>query len=191
MIDQVWIAALYEEGQAIRKEEHQEQPSTLHAHSSTQPSTSTYTTEDPARLELMHEMQLQRPVYHEGGNKILCGSCDYSLWYESSKNPNSLTTNLLMIEGKRSYDAMPQLAAYMGMVHAARKEDWKPNGVVYGIATNGVESRFCRLDDHGVFYDTPMLEWKNNADRIFSRMRAIIQPLPFLLLVQRLLGIRC
>jgi hypothetical protein len=62
MIDQVWIAALYEEGQAIRKEEHQEQPSTLHAHSSTQPSTSTYTTEDPARLELMHEMQLQRPV---------------------------------------------------------------------------------------------------------------------------------
>jgi hypothetical protein len=80
-----------------------------------------------------------------------------------------------MIEAKRSYDAMPQLAAYMGMVHAARKEDWKPNGVVYGIATNGVEFRFCRLDDHGVFYDTPMLEWKNNADRIFSRMRAIIR----------------
>jgi len=84
-----------------------------------------------------------------------------------------------MVEVKRrgssTLSAMPQLAAYMGIVHAARKEDRKQNAIVYGIASNGTEFQFCRLDHDGVFSRMKSLEWLFEADRIFSIMRAVIR----------------
>jgi hypothetical protein len=71
---------LYEEGQRSNQQSEQVQglSNTSHAHPSN-------TQEDPAKLELLHEMPLSRLVTHEGETKLLSGFADYSVWYDSAK----------------------------------------------------------------------------------------------------------
>lgn len=164
ILDQILICSLYEEGHTSDQQPKQakdEGPSNIsHAH----PSTSDTNTqeEDPAKLELLHEMPLSKLVTHEGETQLLSGFADYSIWYDSAKE-KPLATNLLIIEAKRwgTTDlAMPQLAAYMGIVHTTRKEESKQNSVVYGAASNGGIFRFCRIDNNGFFVHIRLLEWE-------------------------------
>ena len=166
ILDQILICSLYEEGHTSDQQPKQakdEGPSNIsHAH----PSTSDTNTqeEDPAKLELLHEMPLSRFVTHQGETKLLTGFADYSVWYDSAKK-KTLATNLLIVEAKRwgTTDlALPQLAAYMGIVHSTRKEESKENYVVYGAASDGGVFRFCRIDNDGVFTHSRLLEWEED-----------------------------
>jgi hypothetical protein len=135
------------------------------------------TQEDPAKLELLHEMPFTRLVIHEGESKLLSGFADYSIWYESASQ-KTMATNLLIIEAKRwggTDYALSQLIAYMGIVHTTRKEELKENSVVYGLASDGKVFRFCRIDSNGVFTKSLLMEWEDKPDQIFSVIRSIIR----------------
>ena len=143
------------------------------------PRTSDTDTEDPAVLELLHETCLSRVVTHKGETKRLYGFADYSIWYDSTKKEKeALATNLLIVEAKRRFftdAALPQLASYMGIVHASRKDMSKENCVVYGIASDGWTFRFCRIDNDGVFVSSNLLHWTRHKDRIYSIIRSLLQ----------------
>jgi hypothetical protein len=143
------------------------------------PRTSDTDAEDPAVLELLHETCLSRVVTHKGETKRLYGFADYSIWYDSTKKgKEALATNLLIVEAKRRFytdAALPQLASYMGIVHASRKDISKENCVVYGIASDGWTFRFCRIDNDGVFVSSDLLQWTRHKDRIYSIIRSLLQ----------------
>jgi len=108
---------------------------------------------------------------------MLSGFADYSVWYDITENQKSLATNLLLIEAKRrgnSEIALPQLAAYMGIVHATRKADKKYNKVVYGVACDGSCFIFCRIDNTGAFTMSEPLFWAWRAKKIYSILRAVL-----------------
>lgn len=71
--------------------------------------------------------------------------------------------------------ALPQLIAYMGIVHTTRKEESKENSVVYGAASDGGIFRFCRIDNDGFFTHSRLLEWEEDADKIYSIMRSLLR----------------
>lgn len=122
-------------------------------------------------------MPLSKLVTHEGETKLLSGFADYSVWYDSAKK-KTLATNLLIVEAKRwgTTDlALPQLAAYMGIVHTTRKEESKENYVVYGAASDGGVFRFCRIDNDGFFTHSRLLEWEEDADQIYSIIRSLLR----------------
>lgn len=169
ILDQILICSVYEEG-----------TKTSHAHPSSTSSTNPNSTtkEDPAMLELQHETQLSYQVTHKGEKKLLSGFADYSIWYDSAAK-DTLATNLLIIEAKRQKGtdfALAQLAAYMGIVHARRKENHKQNSVIYGVASDGADFRFCRVDNDDVWTQSRLLEWsQGDGAKIYSIMRALIR----------------
>jgi len=122
-------------------------------------------------------MLLSRVVTHEGERKTLCGFADYTLWYDSTQK-KSLATNLLIVEAKKfgtSGTALPQLIAYMGIVHATRKAEGKDNAIVFGAASDGHEFRFCRINNNGDFTRSKVLEWEYDSNLIYSIMRSIVR----------------
>ncbi len=176
ILDQIIICSLYEEGNAPYQQQGQDKRSNnvAHAHPST---SNTSTEEEPAKLELLYEIQLSRLVTHEGEIKLLSGFADYSVWYDSSKK-KTLATNLLIVEAKRRYGtdtALPQLASYMGIIHTVRKEESKDNCVVYGASSDGIAFRFCRIGNNGVFVQSDLLEWPRHKDQIYAIMRSLIR----------------
>jgi hypothetical protein len=179
ILDQILICSLYEEGHRSDQQPKQVKdkgPSNIsHAHPST---SDTNTQEDPAKLELLHEMALSRLVTHQGETKLLTGFADYSVWYDSAKK-KTLATNLVIIEAKRQYYtdvALPQLAAYMGIVYTTRKEESKENCVVYGASSDGRDFRFCRINNDGVFVKSRLLEWgSGDKDQIYSIVRSLLR----------------
>lgn len=185
IIDQILICSIYEEGNKSNRQLKQVQDktpgSTSHAHPPTlHPSTDPppRMKEDPAMLELQHETPILRHVIHNGETKLLSGSADYSIWYESATK-NTLATNLLIIEAKRRFAtdlALPQLVAYMGVIHTCRKEELKQNSIIYGAASDGVAFRFCCIDSDGVWVMSKLLEWDmGDAGRIYSIFRSLIR----------------
>jgi hypothetical protein len=89
-----------------------------------------------------------------------------------------MATNLLIVEAKRQYytdAALPQLASYMGIVHASRKAQSKENSIVYGAASDGSNFRFCRIDNNGVFNQSGLLEWRWHKDKIYSIIRSLLR----------------
>jgi hypothetical protein len=180
ILDQILICSLYEEGHRSDQQPKQVKDDGPCNLSHTYPSSSdTSTQEDPAKLELLHEMPLSRLVTHQGETKLLTGFADYSVWYDSAKK-KTLATNLLIVEAKRRYQtdaALPQLAAYMGIVHTTRKEESKQNCVVYGASSDGRAFRFCRIDNDGVFVQSGQLEWRTTVERekIYSIMRSLLR----------------
>lgn len=78
VLDQILISCLFEEGQ--RPHQQQRQVGFLSQTSHAHPSTSdTNIQDDPAKLELLHEMPLSKLVTHEGETKLLSGFADYSV----------------------------------------------------------------------------------------------------------------
>lgn len=176
VLDHILIYSLYEEGQRSNQEPQETQNPTItfRAHPST---SDTSIQEEPAKLELLHEMPFSKLVIHEGETKLLTGFADNSVWYDSAKK-KTLATNFLIVEAKRwgTTDlALLQLAAYMGIVHATRKEESKENSVVYGAASDGGIFRFCRIDNNGLFAHSRLLEWEEDADQIYSIMRFLLR----------------
>ena len=161
IVDQILVSAIYEENHT----------QTTHERASSQP-------EDPAVLELQHETQLQRQVIYEGEARLLSGYADYTVWYKSPKRAN-LATNLIIIEAKKIHSTdtcLGQLAAYMGLVHAYRKEEEKQNSVIYGAATDGLSFRFCRIDNEGNWSQSRLMEWETeDKARIYSVFRSLIR----------------
>jgi hypothetical protein len=89
-----------------------------------------------------------------------------------------MATNLLIVEAKRQYytdAALPQLASYMGIVHASHKGQSKENCIVYGAVSDGWNFRFCQIDNDGVFLHSNLLEWKWNKDEIYSIIRSLLR----------------
>ncbi len=90
-------------------------------------------------MELQHETQFQRQVTYEGKTRLLSGYADY--------NP---ATNLIIIEVKKinSVDTcLDPSTAYMGVVHAYKKEEQKEDSVIYGAASDDLSFRLCRIDN--------------------------------------------
>ena len=162
MIDQILISAVYEENHT----------QTAQQRASLQQS------EDPAVLELQHETQFQRQVIYKGEPRLLSGYADYTVWYESQKKSN-FATNLIIIEAKKinSTDTcLGQLTAYMGVVHAYRKDEQKQNSVIYGAASDGLSFRFCRIDNEGNWSQSRLMEWEmGDKSRIYSVFRSLIR----------------
>jgi hypothetical protein len=179
ILDHILICSMYEEGNRsdrLLKQDKDERPSyPPHSHPSI---LNTSTKEDPAKLELQHETPLSRRVSHNGETKLLTGFADYTIWYDSAKK-NTLATNLLIVEAKRRFQtdaALPQLVAYMGLIHTQRKEESKQNCVVYGASSDGLDFRFCRIDNDGVFVKSKLLEWKaGDRDKIYSIIRSLVR----------------
>ena len=161
IIDQILISALYEENNT----------QTTQHRASSQP-------EDPAVLELQHETKIQRQVTYGGETRLLSGYADYTVWYESETISN-LATNLIIIEAKKfnlTDSCLGQLTAYMGVVHAYRKDEQKQNSVIYGAASDGLSFRFCRIDNEGNWSQSRLLEWKmGDKGRIYSVFRSLIR----------------
>jgi hypothetical protein len=185
IIDQILICSIFEEGNKSSRQAKQAQNTTVSQPSHAHPTTSHLSKElppsieeDPAMLELQHETLISRPVIHNGETKLLSGFADYSVWYDSAKK-NTLATNLLIIEAKRRFVtdfALPQLASYMGAVHARRKEEQKQDSVIYGAASDGFTFRFCRIDGDGVWTMSRLLEWESgDAGKIYSIFQALIR----------------
>jgi hypothetical protein len=89
-----------------------------------------------------------------------------------------MATNLLIVEAKPPYYtdvALPQLACYMGIVHASRKAQSKENCIVYGAASDGSNFRFCQIDNDGVFNRSALLEWDWNKNEIYSIIRSLLR----------------
>lgn len=161
VLDQILISALYEENNT----------QTTQHRASSQP-------EDPAVLELQHETQIQRLVTYGGKTRLLSGYADYTVWYESQGRSN-LAINLIIIEAKKfnlTDSCLGQLTAYMGVVHAYRKDEQKQNAVIYGAASDGLSFRFCRIDNEGNWSQSRLLEWEDgDKDRIYSVFRSLIR----------------
>ena len=134
--------------------------------------------EDPAILELQHETQFQRQIVYQGETRLLKGYADYTVWYDS-RNKSSLATNLIIIEAKKigfTDTCLGQLTAYMGIVHAKRKDEQKQNSVIYGAASDGLSFRFCRIDNEGNWSRSRLMEWQmEDKDRIYSVFRSLIR----------------
>lgn len=134
--------------------------------------------EDPALLQLRHETPIQRKVNFKGEDRLLCGSADYSVWYDTRES--NLATNLIIVAAKKSGWTdlcLPQLTAYMGAVHDIRKEEGKTNSTVFGVATDGNMYRFCRIDNDGRWSESFLLEWKRKEQKpkIFAIFRHLIR----------------
>lgn len=161
MIDQILVSAIYEEN---------------HTQAARQRASSQL--EDTAVLELQHETQLQRHVTYGGEARLLIGYADYTIWYDSRERSN-LATNLIIIEAKKlnyTDTCLGQLTAYMGVVHAYRKDERKENSVIYGAASDGLSFRFCRIDNEGNWSQSRLMEWEEgDKGRIYSVFRSLIR----------------
>ncbi|OBT70506.1 hypothetical protein VE03_00187 [Pseudogymnoascus sp. 23342-1-I1] len=174
ILDQIFIASIYEE--SLASQTGLDKPLAMqHAH----PPQRRPPVEDPAHLELLHETQLSRKITYKGEESILMGSADYALYYESQAK-GSFNTNLVIVEAKKNEcadGAVPELVSYLGIVSAARRKQNKANATLYGIASDGVVFRFCRVDNDGVFNRSVSLDWwkGDHKDRIFSMIRTIVR----------------
>lgn len=161
IIDQILISALYEENHT---------QTTQHRVSSPP--------EDPAVLELQHKTRFQRQVAYGGETRLLSGYADYTVWYEQQKKSN-LATNLIVIEAKKinlTDACLGQLTAYMGVVHADRKNEQKENSVIYGAASDGFSFRFCHIDNEDNWSRSRLMEWDiGDKGRIYSVFRSLIR----------------
>jgi hypothetical protein len=172
ILDQILICSIYEEGNRSGQQSKQLKDKGPSASSHAHPSR-----EDPAKIELLHETPLSKLVTHQGETKLLTGFADYRVWYDSVQK-KLLATNLVIIEAKRRHQtdaALSQLAAYMGIVHATRREESKQNCVVYGASSDGNDFRFCRIDNNGDFVKSRLLEWELDKDQIYSIMRSLLR----------------
>lgn len=81
----------------------------------------------PTVLKLLYETFLQRPIAFKEELRLLSDYADYTVWYEAQRK-QYLSTNLIIIETKkrdRTDTCLGQLAAYMGIIHAGKKENKK------------------------------------------------------------------
>lgn len=147
-------------------------------HSQTPQQQSSSLPDDPAVLELQHETKSQRQVIFRGEASPLTGYADYTVWYDSKKTYN-FDTNLIIIEAKKvgSTDTcLGQLTAYMGLVHAYRKDERKQNSVIFGAASDGLTFRFCRIDNEGNWSQSRLMEWEmGDKGGIYSLFRSLIR----------------
>ena len=82
----------------------------------------------------------------------------------------------MIIEAKRRYHtdaALPQLVAYMGIAHTTRKKESRQNCVAYGASSDGMDFRFCQIDNNGVFVTSRLLGWGLDKDQISSIFKTI------------------
>lgn len=194
MINELLFSCLFEESKAMEQEQQATQlnpwledaynaalqasnpllqSTDLHSHSS-----SSYLDEDAAKLMLMYETHFESLVTHRGEKKLLSGFADYSIWYDSAIDQKLLATNLLIIKAKKygtTTLALPQLAAYMGVIHTTRKADRKYNAVVYGVALDAEYFIFCRINNDGIFMRSRMFEWGWQAQEIYSIFRSLLR----------------
>ncbi|OBT89332.1 hypothetical protein VE02_01440 [Pseudogymnoascus sp. 03VT05] len=177
VLDQLLITSIYEESNK-QMTEVQDQDPNLTSHHLHRSAYQPRILENPAKLELLRETPLSMIVTHGGERKLLSGFADYALFYGGSDL--TLATNLVIVEAKRRFgtdSTLPQLAAYMGIVHTTRKNGPGKNCVVYGMSSDGNSFRFCRINNDGMFSNTRLLEWEIEADRgrIYSILRSIIR----------------
>ncbi|KAJ5310797.1 uncharacterized protein N7443_003258 [Penicillium atrosanguineum] len=89
--------------------------------------------------------------------KMLCGRPDYALWYGAQAN---VETNLVIVEAKTSDEigkGERQVLAYMGLVHAGRKERGREDTTVYGIATDCIKLFFYQVNDSSKWCSTILI----------------------------------
>ncbi|RFU24436.1 hypothetical protein B7463_g11898, partial [Scytalidium lignicola] len=166
IIDQILVSALYEENEA-------------QGHGKGKGQSNADDPDEPAKLQLVHEMPILKEVLHEGEKKMLSGYVDYTIWYDI-RDKKSLATNLVIVEAKRaplSLSAMAQLAAYMGVIHTTRKEKGKQNCLVYGLLSDGKNFVFSRINNDGVFRSSQVLDWMHpvQRDKIYTIMRFLLR----------------
>ncbi|OBT50282.1 hypothetical protein VE04_09482 [Pseudogymnoascus sp. 24MN13] len=169
ILDLILVTAMYEEGKLADPDRNIHPAPVPHVHPP----------EDPARLELLHEVPLSTEVVHKGEQRSLTGYAGYTLFYNRfSSDP--LATNLVVVEAKRRGGtdlALPQLISYLGIIHKARQEKKKENSMAYGIISDGNVFRFCRVANDGKYGQSGLLEWSRVTERgkIYSIIRSIIR----------------
>lgn len=180
ILDQIIVSAMYEEnGPRLR----QPSSSSLENQAIPEPQAGVFqqwstSSEDAAVLELQHETFLQRPVAFKGERRLLSGYADCTVWYDAQRKQD-LSTNLIIIEAKKrdhTDTCLGQLTACMGIIHASRKEKKKENSTIYGVASDGLSFRFCRIDNNGHWCKSNLLDWNRRcATNIFSIFRSLIR----------------
>ena len=64
----------------------------------------------------------------------------------------------------------------MGIAHACRRDEQKQNSVIYGVASDGLSFRFCRIDNEGNWSQSRLMEWEmGDKGRIYSVFRSLIR----------------
>jgi hypothetical protein len=174
VLDQILISALYEESHNKSYQQPDSSQVMSHAHPHQQDIDQN---EDPAQLQLLHETNLSKRVTYMGRSRMLTGSADYSIWYESMEK-QSMATNLIIVEAKREFAtdaALSQLICYMGIVHTTRKQEMRENCKVYGFTSDGKSFRFCEIDNNSNFRTSSQLEWRSRREQIFYIIRHLIR----------------
>ena len=114
----------------------------------------------------------------KGETRLLSGFADYTVWYESPTK-SKLATNLIIVEAKKlnfTDTCLAQLTAYIGVLHARRKDEKKQNCVIYGVATDGLTFRFVRIDNEGNWSESRLLEWdRGDKGKIYTIFRSLIR----------------
>lgn len=177
ILDQIIISNIYEESskETMGPQEDQDLRTRI-SHLSV---SMTGAPEDLAKLELSHKTPLSKAVIYKREKRLLSGLADYSLSYKGS-NSKTLDTNFVIVQAKHQYCpdlGMPELAAYMGIIHTTRKEDSKHDCVVFGMVSDGIVFRFCQTDNEGIFAEGKPLDWscKDHPEEIYSNLRSIIR----------------
>lgn len=135
------------------------------------------TTSLDSEMCLFFETELKQTVTFKGKPHVLSGLADYSLGY---RNDDTGSGNLIVVEAKRKDDMRKvygQLLCYMGMIHQARKAESKNSAVIFGVATDGFEYRFWRVDHQSNVSSSPVYIWHMNTQRkhIYTIFRAIVR----------------
>jgi hypothetical protein len=160
MIDQVVVAALYE--QSRREEINESKSNSI----------------PPAALRLVLEERLEKVVRLDGKDVTINGIADYAIFYDDPAN-DKYAIGLIAMEAKRrncAGSALPQLIAYMGIVHSARKESGKENCVVWGFASDGFDYIFCRIDNESFFSQTKVIAFdEEDRDLVYGLLCSIVK----------------
>ncbi|PGG97367.1 hypothetical protein AJ79_09240 [Helicocarpus griseus UAMH5409] len=169
----ILVSCIAQEKRVILKEREKDllQSQAFHSSLENQPQTP----EPPKPLSLKYETELSFQVTDHGTKKLLVGKADYSLWYDATE---TMGANLVVVEAKAKFyagSAVPQLIAYMGIVHRIRKLNRKQNSAVYGIASDSLEFRFYFINNESKLHKSRVYFWETDATDIVSFIRLIVR----------------
>ena len=134
--------------------------------------------QNPAQsMNVFFEAEVRQTLKYDDKWFTISGYADYVVGYKTS---SSVVGTLIVVEAKRRYktaEAYPQLLCYMAMINRVRKQEGKDSSVVYGVATDGFDYKFWRLDSSSVVTNSALYEWHKPSDRqrIYSTFRSIIR----------------
>ncbi|KAJ5257379.1 hypothetical protein N7524_008935 [Penicillium chrysogenum] len=105
------------------------------------------------------------PVKWHRRKYFLTGRPDYGVWYGEEE---AVSLNVVVVEAKREPGGTEQALGYMGCIHRQRKELKKKDCTIYGIASNGYDFVFLKIDNDSKWSDRKITTRDGNYDEVLG-----------------------